>query len=115
MNEFNTLDSLGYKRFKVIKQGMGHKRGRFVSINGMVIDYVFGEGASGPFGEYLRGRWLTKKQTILRCLPIFLAYKLFGVNTVRSAILARIPILRRVLGLVTWYDTHAMYGPKKDC
>jgi len=107
LNEFKTLDKLGYTKFKVVDQRR-HKSGQFRNTLGQPISFAFEKGASGAFGEDLEGKWLTKTQAILRYVPIFLLYKTIGHDTYLSRILRRIPKGRRVLRVVGWYDTHAM-------
>lgn len=108
LNEFNTFERLGYTRFKVIDQQKHKKNDNFKTIDGNVINHTFVNGASGPFAENLKGEWLTKRQAILKYVPIFILYKTVGDNTFLPRIIGRIPLLRRILGLVSWYDTHAM-------
>jgi FkbM family methyltransferase len=111
LNEFDTLERLGYTRFKVVDQRT-HKGGAFKDRFGKVVEYnTFEVSATGPFGEALEGVWLTKKQAIRKYIKIFLMYKAIGHNTVLRKILRRIPIARRVLNFLSWYDTHAM----RDC
>lgn len=107
--EFRTLSALGYTRFKVVDQCHFAKR-RIADSDGQIIEYAFGRGASGPFGEDLDGRWLTRNQAIARYIPIFLAYKTMGDNTLLSKVLVKIPFLNRLLRAVSWYDTHAKKG-----
>jgi len=107
LNELNTLKKLGFTRFKIIDQKY-HKGGDFKDRNGNAIQYVFEQGASGAFGESLDGTWLTKNQAIRRYMPIFFLYKTVGDNKFLFRILRRIPIIRRILRPVSWYDTHAM-------
>ncbi|MEN3974021.1 FkbM family methyltransferase [Emcibacter sp. SYSU 3D8] len=109
LGEFEALSSLGYTRFKVVDQCQFEKR-QLSDSDGNVIDYTFGPGASGPFGEDLAGKWLTRRQAIIRYIPIFLVYKTLGDNTLLSRLLARLPVFNRLLHLVSWYDTHARKG-----
>jgi FkbM family methyltransferase len=105
MREFDTLEALGYSQFKVVNQRR-LSAGPFVTRQGQPITHVFETGASGPFGEDLGGPWLSKRQAIIRYIPIFIAYKTLG-NIVVKDVLRRIPVVRRILRLVSWYDTHA--------
>lgn len=109
MMEFKALERLGYSRFQVVNQRK-HRGGKFVTRDGGVIDYTFESGASGPFGENRKGKWLTKSQAIAKYLAVFMVYKTVGDNTMLSKFIKKLPILYRVLGLVPWYDTHAMKG-----
>jgi FkbM family methyltransferase len=107
LEEFELLTSLGYSRFKVVRQANQHK---LVSPNppleGLYAPYRFVPASSGLFGDELPGKWLTKDQAIGKYRGIFLRYRLFGDNTVGSRLLSRIPILRTILS-PQWYDTHA--------
>jgi len=107
LNEFATFERLGYKKFKVVNQRK-HKNGIFKTIAGEALNYVFGKGFSGPFGENLEGQWLTKNQAIIRYIPIFLIYKTIGNNTFLSNSNGRLPFLWRLSNHLSWYDTHAM-------
>lgn len=109
LREFRTLSALGYTRFKVVDQCHFERR-RIPGGDGNVIDYVFERGASGPFGEDLDGRWLTRRQAIARYIPIFIVYKTLGDNTLASKLLIKLPFFNRLLRLVSWYDTHAKRG-----
>jgi hypothetical protein len=106
LNEFSIFEILGYTKFKVIDQTK-HRNGKFITRDNEQFDHRFERGATGPFGENLTGQWLTRKQAILKYIPIFFVYKTIGDNTFLSKVLERIPILRRALDLVSWYDTHA--------
>ncbi len=108
LKEFNTLAALGYTKFKVVRQGR-HKSGHFTARDGRKIPYTFVLDASGPFGEDLDGPWLTRRQAILRYVPIFFLYKTIGENTWLLRPVRRIPRVGYVLDFIAgWYDTHAM-------
>lgn len=108
LKEFDTFEALGYTKFKVVGQRR-HRSGEFTGRDGRKVGHSFEKGATGPFGEGLGGRWLTKEQAIRRYIPIFILYKTLGDNTVLSRLLSRIPLASRALGLIVgWYDTHAM-------
>lgn len=104
--EFDTLCRLGYDRFQVVDQKK-HRSGRFRTLEGGELDYSFINGSSGPFGECFARPWLTRRQALRRYRWIFLCYWLFGDNTLLARVLPRIPVARGLLGLVSWYDTHA--------
>jgi len=107
-DELATCEALGYTRFKVVGQRW-HGGGRFDTTSGARVTHSFERGASGPFGPHLRGRWLTRRQAMLRYVPIFILYKTLGDATFVGRHLGRLPFLRRVLAfIVGWYDTHAM-------
>jgi FkbM family methyltransferase len=105
--EFDELERLGYSKFKVIDQ-QKHTSGTYMTRSGKPLYHTFEGGSSGPFGENLGGIWLSKTQAILRYVPIFLLYKTIGDNKVLGKIIAHLPILTRLVKLVSWYDTHAM-------
>ncbi|TBW11796.1 FkbM family methyltransferase [Azotobacter chroococcum subsp. isscasi] len=110
LNEFKTLESLGYTKFKLVNQKK-HKGGKFRTRNGELISHKFEEGASGPFGDNLDGVWLTKWQAIRAYVPIFIRYKTVGVHSLPSKVVKRTQMLRRlhrVFSYDCWYDTHAM-------
>ena len=106
LNEFRALESLGYTRFAVVDQ-RSHPARDFRNRNGQTIHHTFEKGSTGPFGEHLRCRWLTREQAIRRYVWIFFLYRTLGDNTFLSRFIDRIPVLRRGLALVSWYDTHA--------
>jgi len=108
LNEFDTFERLGYTKFKVIDQRT-HKNEQFRGRHGELVSYAFESEATGPFGQDLDGIWLSKRQAIRKYISIFLIYKTLGDNTFLSKVLKRIPLVRRVLGKASWYDTHAMH------
>lgn len=108
-DEFDTLERLGYSRFQVINQ-KSHPAGTFTARDGRTVQHRFEDGASGRFGEALTGPWLTRQQAERKYARIFFLYRLLGDNTPMQRLLARVPLLRKVLGIVGWYDTHAMRG-----
>lgn len=105
-NEFDALERLGYSRYQVVNQKK-HRDGRFLTLDKGVIDYKFDSGATGPFGTYLLKRWLTKRQALMKYIPIFVLYMTIGDNSLGWRTLRRVPVLRKSLHLVSWYDTHA--------
>jgi FkbM family methyltransferase len=110
LKEFDTFEALGYTKFKVVRQGR-HKSGHFTAHDGRKFRYAFEPDASGPFGEDLGGRWIGRRQAILRYVPIFLVYKTIGDSTWLSRALRRISGVGHGLNfIVGWYDTHAMLG-----
>ncbi|MCX6484807.1 MAG: FkbM family methyltransferase [Mycobacterium sp.] len=117
MEEFDALENLGYTKFKVVRQ-VSHKGGYFTGRDGRKVPYTFDIGASGPFGEDLGGRWLTRKQAMRRYMRIFFLYKTIGDNTFISRLFSHLPIVGKngpVVGgilpiIAGWYDTHAMHG-----
>jgi len=108
MTEFEVLESQGYRRFKVVRQGRHHRyNGEFRAVDGSMVDYHFDKDSSGPFGPYLRGRWLTKEQAVRRYRIIFAGYLTLGDTTLAHKAMQRVPVVRRGLDIVGWYDTHA--------
>lgn len=107
-SEFDALERLGYKYFKVVKQG-SHKSSAFKNRYGQHMTYAFDSDATGPFGDYLEGVWLSKDQAIRKYFLIFIGYTIMGDNTFLSTVVGEIPLVRRILHYVGWYDTHAMY------
>jgi len=106
LDEFKTFEELGYTKFKIVDQ-RNHVDGKYRHREGHLISYKFSKGATGPFGDDLDGVWLTKSQAIRAYVPIFFLYKTVGDNTFLSKVLKHVPVLRRVLDRVSWYDTHA--------
>ena len=49
-----------------------------------------------------------QKETIWKYVWIFMLYKTLGDNTFLQKAMNRIPVLRYVPNIVSWYDTHAM-------
>lgn len=109
MEEFDTFERLGYRRFKVVDQRL-HRNGEYKARNGTAVGHTFVGGTTGPFGEDLEGPWLTRQQAIRAYIPIFLLYKTLGDNTLLSKLLKNVPLLRRLVDKVSWYDTHARHG-----
>ena len=107
LREFDSLERLGYTKFAVIDQ-RSHQTRDFRHRNGHMIHYAFEGGSTGPFGEHLDCQWLSRNEAIRRYVWIFVLYKTLGDNTFLSKLISRIPLVRRLLALVSWYDTHAM-------
>lgn len=107
LKEFELLESLGYKKFAVVNQ-RGHSKGRFRDANGNWFEYEFEEGSSGPFGNMLDERlWVSKRKALVKYALIFIVYNLLGDSSLFGAAIRRVPILKKVLRHVGWYDTHA--------
>jgi FkbM family methyltransferase len=106
--EFDLLGRLGYRRFKVVAQHKVHKqRCPRPAREGKAIDYRFTRGASGSFGEEAPGRWLSRRQALLRYRLIFLRYRLYGDSGLVSRIRPVRLGFRALFGAAGWYDTHA--------
>jgi FkbM family methyltransferase len=109
MDEFNTFERLGYRRFKVVDQRL-HRNGEYKALDGSTVQHKFVGGTTGPFGDDLEGPWLTRQQAIRAYIPIFILYKTLGDNTLLRRLLKNVPFLRRLVDKVSWYDTHAKHG-----
>ncbi len=112
LQEFEILDSLGYNRFQVVRQGANDtSSGLFRNLDGSVSSHQFTSDSSGPFGPHLDGPWLTKRQAINRYRKIFVLYRTIGSlgqETHAHRVLKRTPGAGRLkLGTAGWYDTHA--------
>lgn len=111
--QLDALRDLGYHGFKPVQQArMPRTQIVTTTLGGDPLFYVFGDSASGPFGDDLPGVWLSYDQCLGEYRRIFARYRLFGDN----AILSRLPggkEITRLLGwvrgspMVGWYDTHA--------
>lgn len=100
--DIDVLHRAGYRRFKVVQQATIPG----TSSNG----FRFEEHASGPFGEELGGRWLSRDETIVRYLAIYRSYRWLGDNTLigRRGRLVTRPLERLLgVGLPGWHDLHA--------
>lgn len=109
--EFDLLEQLGYRRFKVVPQHkVPEQRAPRPPLEGHWIQHTFEWGDSGLFGQETPGRWLTRRQAVALYRLIFLKYRLCGDHihgkTTLDAKLGR--GLRRLTGEVGWYDTHAV-------
>lgn len=104
--EFDALERLGYRRFKVVRQGR-HRAGLFQSRDGRTFEHKFNEHSSGPFGQVLPGRWLTRRQAERRYAAWAVYSAIFRPERPLGRFMSKIPRLRRIpLGL-PWFDTHA--------
>jgi len=111
--QLDVLRDLGYHSFKPVQQArMPRTQIATTTLGGVPLYYVFGDSASGPFGDDLPGAWLSYDQCLGEYQKIFSHYRLFGDN----AALSRLPggkEITRLLGwmrgkpMVGWYDTHA--------
>lgn len=111
VHEFDVLDGLGYRRFKVVAQQKVHRQrspnppreGRHAP------DWRPRVGASGLFGEEAPGRWLSRAAALAKYRLIFSRYRLYGDDGVLSR--RRFPLLwapaRFLGGQAGWFDTHA--------
>jgi len=110
VNEFDLLEGLGYKRFKVVPQHtVFRQRCPVPPREGDFVEHSFVPGATGLFGEEAPGRWLTKAEAMRRYRFIFAHYKLLGYegpSTVRHKV--QNALLRMRAPGPGWYDTFAM-------
>jgi FkbM family methyltransferase len=107
MHEFDVLQKLGYRRFKVVGQHLLPKQ---VPPNppreGKYAARKFTLASSGLFGEEAPGEWISAEAAIERYRKIFKQYRLRG----DTGLLSRGPLGPLVMKVVKspgWYDTHA--------
>jgi FkbM family methyltransferase len=97
--QLDALRDLGYHGFKPVQQA---RRPRTqiatTTLCGGPLYYVFGDSASGPFGDDLPGAWLSYDQCLRDYRRIFIRYRLFGDN----AILSRLPGGKEITRLLGW-------------
>lgn len=111
--QLDALQDLGYHGFKPVQQARIPRTPiATTTLGGAPLNYVFGDSASGPFGDDLPGPWLSYDQCLREYRRILSRNRLFGDN----ALLSRLPggkEITRLLGWVRgkpmlgWYDTHA--------
>jgi hypothetical protein len=111
--EFDLLESLGYRQFAVCQQsGIGRHEIVCHTRTGDDLRIRFPEGCSGPFGDDLTEAWVDRAGALDRYREIFHHYKLLG----DSSLLGRTRpgrVVRQTLSkllrrpLPGWYDTHA--------
>jgi FkbM family methyltransferase len=118
LEEFELFQQLGYDQFQAVQQDFTNFQFSFNSPEGRKILYTFEEGASGMFGEDLKGNWKSKEQILKNYRKIFTLYWLFGdysylVQTEKGKSFIR--QLERVARrpLPGWYDTHAKHSGVK--
>jgi FkbM family methyltransferase len=109
--DFDLLEQLGFRRFKVVPQ---HKVEEQVAPNppleGKYVDHRPAFGSSGFFGEEAPGQWLTRDQAIARYRKIFTRYRLLGdrISGKRDPVSVALQLLRKTVAADPgWYDTHA--------
>lgn len=111
LTDIDFIESLGYRRFKVVQQAT--IPGRLLTTSnrsGKIITHRFEEHASGGFGDDAEGPWLTKQEAIDIYRQVFADYRLLG----DASLLGRycglpLRVLRRILRwpLPGWHDLHA--------
>jgi len=110
LSEFSLLEQLGYNRFKLINQAEVQKQTEpNPAREGIYTNYRFPPHSSGLFGNDLPGRWLTRRQALIRYAFIFLQYKLFGDHTLGQRIVLKMPSRLQHRFIPGWYDTHATH------
>jgi FkbM family methyltransferase len=112
--QLQILKRLGYTKFKMILQNDVRKQKcPTPAREGVYVNYQFGSGTSGLFGEELPGTWLNFEEVIA-------AYKYFywkvGMIGAHTGVFRHIKneLFKRILGRLFhpgggWYDTHATY------
>ena len=111
VHEFDLLERLGYRQFKVVGQ---HKVPRQEppqpAREGQHVPWSFRLGASGLFGEEAPGRWLSRREALAKYRLIFARYRLYGDAGLLSSrgpeAILRAPF-RLLGGSAGWFDTHA--------
>lgn len=113
IEEFRMLRHLGYRRFKIVQQNtIPGSMIETATFRGDLITYRFEEHSSGPYGDDIKGPWISASAAIMRYALIFVSYKLWGDRGVLNGSRAgrRLQSLcSRMAGtwLPGWYDTHA--------
>jgi FkbM family methyltransferase len=107
-NELGVFQSLGYSKFKVVRQGhVPLQACPFPQAEGAYVDYRFEYGSSGLFGEEAPGAWMSATETLKQYSRIVRVQRLFGAK----GIVRRFPfgdkVINRLQPDVSWYDTHA--------
>jgi FkbM family methyltransferase len=111
VTEIETLSRLGFNRFKVVNQNDVEQQCEpQPALEGEFTGHRFPAGSSGLFGQDLPGRWLSRRQALLRYAFIYSQYTLFGDNTTGARLAKRLPYRVHRHLLPGWYDTHAMQG-----
>lgn len=108
VREFDLLERLGYRQFKVVAQ---HKVPRqqppSPAREGHYVPWTFRFGASGLFGEEAPGRWLSRREALAKYRLIFARYKLYGDDGLLPPAGPLRAAFQRLGGIAGWFDTHA--------
>jgi FkbM family methyltransferase len=104
--EMNILAKLGYKRFKIVNQGLVREQvPPWPAREGVYVDYRFEDDASGLFGNELKDDWTTRVGVIAQL------YKLIGRKIIMGTA-KRLPAVNRLMpSRSAWYDMHAALSP----
>lgn len=109
--EFDLLESLGYRRFKVIAQ---HQVDAQIPPNpareGRYVPHRFQLGSSGQFGAEAPGEWMDRSAALDTYRSIFMTYALFGDDGIARrdpAIAAHLAKFFPTPDETGWFDTHA--------
>ena len=117
VEEFALFEALGYSRFAVVAQSNNSKKiSRWNYSGGKAESFRHKKHSSGPFGQDLPEKWMSKKRAILIYKFIFFRYKFFGDYGILAPSKIKIGILRSAYKLIlyisflspNWFDTHAM-------
>ncbi len=108
VHEFDLLEGLGYRRYKVVAQHkVPRQQAPSPAREGRYVPWTFSFGASGLFGEETPGRWLSRREALAKYRLIFARYKLYGDDGLLSRRGALRTASQRVGGTAGWFDTHA--------
>jgi len=107
--EMNTLTKLGYKKFKIVNQGLVREQvPPWPAREGMYVDYRFEDDASGLFGNELADDWTARAATVAQ------VYQLIGRKIV-TGVAKRLPTANRFAPKYSsWYDMHAALSPEPE-
>lgn len=112
--QISTLWNLGYRRFKLINQGLCHTWScPNPPREGEYVDARFDDFSSGPFGEETPGKWVSIEEAITACQRLVREFRYYRYGGLYGQTwLARgYRQLRKRLGNpISWYDIHAKLG-----
>jgi FkbM family methyltransferase len=112
--ELDQTRAAGYLEFQVVQQMFIPGRRIVAStLTGGEVPFRFADGASGPFGDELKGPWLDRDAALLRYREIFRDYARWGDRSTMRRLLTE-KLLDRISRLTRralpgWYDTHARW------
>lgn len=109
--DLDLLKRLGYRRFAVVRQGE-HGDVSTRTLSGEPLTYRFPPDSSGPFGDDLPGRWVSRRAAMRRHRRAY-RHRAWGQRLIKSKLM--VWLLRPVWGrsprfrqlFVGYYDTHA--------